>query len=162
MPKGNLHYDDSGAAIEHREVHNIYGMLMQRATLEGLRARTSSTDEEEPFVLSRAFFVGSQRYGAVWTGDIFANWEHLRASVPMLLSMSISGLPFVGADVGGFFGNPSPKLLARWYQTGAFYPFFRAHAHIETSRREPWLFDDDIMESIRKSIITRYRILPYL
>jgi mannosyl-oligosaccharide alpha-1,3-glucosidase len=34
------------------------------------------------------------------------------------------------ADVGGFFGNPEPELLTRWYQAGAFTPFFRGHAHI--------------------------------
>lgn len=49
-------------------------------------------------------------------------------------------LNFTGADVGGFFGNPEPELLVRWYQLGAFYPFFRAHAHHDTKRREPWLF----------------------
>ncbi len=46
----------------------------------------------------------------------------------------------VGADVGGFFGNPDPELLTRWYQLGAYYPFFRGHAHLDTKRREPWLF----------------------
>lgn len=45
-----------------------------------------------------------------------------------------------GADVGGFFGNPEPELLVRWYQVGAYYPFFRGHAHHDTKRREPWLF----------------------
>lgn len=37
-------------------------------------------------------------------------------SLPMLLSVSVAGLPFVGADVGGFFMNPDPELLVRWYQ----------------------------------------------
>jgi len=49
--------------------------------------------------------------------------------------------PFVaGADVGGFFGNPDPELLTRWYQLGTYYPFFRGHGHLDTKRREPWLF----------------------
>ena len=54
--------------------------------------------------------------GAVWTGDNEASWDHLKASLPMLLSMSAAGLPFVGADIGGFFKNPEPDLLVRWYQ----------------------------------------------
>jgi mannosyl-oligosaccharide alpha-1,3-glucosidase len=53
-----------------------------------------------------------------------------------LLTLEVS----TGADVGGFFGNPEPDLLVRWYQVGAFYPFFRGHAHHDTKRREPWLF----------------------
>lgn len=65
----------------------------------------------------------------------FTEWSHLAASVPMLLSIGVSGLPFAGADVGGFFKNPDAELLVRWYQIGALQPFFRAHAHIETKRR---------------------------
>lgn len=98
--------------------------------------------DQRPFVLSRSFFAGSQRWGAVWTGDNAAEWEHLAVSVPMLLSMSVAGLPFVGADVGGFFKNPDGELMTRWYQLGAYYPFFRGHAHHETKRREPWLFGE--------------------
>ncbi len=42
-------------------------------------------------------------------------------SLPMLLSVSVAGLPFVGADVGGFFTNPDPELLVRWYQVSRNY-----------------------------------------
>lgn len=56
------------------------------------------SDGDRPFVLSRAFFAGSQRYGAIWTGDNVASWDHLRVSVPMLLSISLAGLPFCGAQ----------------------------------------------------------------
>lgn len=69
-----------------------------------------------PFVLTRAGFAGSQRSSAIWTGDNTADWGHLRISVPMLLSLSITGMTHSGADIGGFFGNPEPALLARWYQ----------------------------------------------
>jgi alpha 1,3-glucosidase len=34
----------------------------------------------------------------------------------MMLSINIAGLPFAGADIGGFFGNPDRELLVRWYQ----------------------------------------------
>ena len=66
------------------------------------------------------------------------------------------------ADVGGFFGNPEPELLVRWYQLGAFQPFFRAHAHIDTKRREPWLFGEPYTGLIRHAIRERYKILPYV
>ncbi|RKP16708.1 hypothetical protein ROZALSC1DRAFT_31418, partial [Rozella allomycis CSF55] len=153
MPKDNLHHE----GVEHRDVHNIYGLLQQRSTAEGLSARNN----ERPFVLSRAFFAGSNRYGAIWTGDNMAEWSHLKASIPMLLSISLAGLPFAGADVGGFFGNTEPELLARWYQFGAFQPFFRAHAHIDTKRREPWLFGEPYTTIIRNAIRKRYKLLPY-
>ncbi|XP_017597927.1 PREDICTED: alpha-glucosidase-like, partial [Corvus brachyrhynchos] len=51
-----------------------------------------------PCVRSRAFFAGSQRYGAVWTGDNTAEWEHLRISIPMCLSFGLAGLAFCGGE----------------------------------------------------------------
>lgn len=85
------------------------------ATAEG-QIRRSQDQNERPFVLSRAFSAGSQRVGAIWTGDNAAEWSHLAASSPMLLSIGIAGLTFSGADVGGFFGNPDAELMTRWYQ----------------------------------------------
>jgi mannosyl-oligosaccharide alpha-1,3-glucosidase len=71
--------------VEHREWHNLYGMYQQRATAEGQVLRSGGKDR--PFVLSRAFFAGSQRFGAIWTGDnaadvsgflcLFVNFEHI-------------------------------------------------------------------------------------
>ncbi|KAJ3415861.1 hypothetical protein HDV05_003925 [Chytridiales sp. JEL 0842] len=156
MPKDNLHF----GGWEHRDVHNLYGALQQRATYEGHLLRSSNNDR--PFVLSRAFFIGTQRYGAIWTGDNFAQWDHLEASIPMLLTIGLSGVTFSGADVGGFFGNPEADLLVRWYQAGAFQPFFRGHAHIDTKRREPWLFGEPYTTLIRDAIRRRYKLLPYI
>ena len=79
----------------------------------------------------------------------------------MLLTLSTAGIPHVGADVGGFFGNPDEELLVRWYQAGAFQPFFRGHSHQDTKRREPWLFNTTTTEAIREAIKTRYQFLPY-
>ncbi len=129
------------------------------ATAEGQVKRSGG--RKRPFVLSRAFYAGTQRYGAIWTGDNAANWEHLRASAPMLLTIGLTGLSFAGADVGGFFGNPDAELLERWYQAGAWQPFFRAHAHIDTKRREPWLFGEEVLGRIRSTVATRYSYLPF-
>ncbi|XP_027100039.1 probable glucan 1,3-alpha-glucosidase [Coffea arabica] len=155
MPRDALHF----GGTEHRELHNAYGYYFHMATSNGLVKRENGKDR--PFVLSRAFFPGTQRYGAVWTGDNTAEWDHLRVSVPMLLTLGLTGISFSGADVGGFFGNPEPDLLVRWYQLGAYYPFFRAHAHQDTKRREPWLFGERNTQLIREAIHTRYMFLPY-
>lgn len=57
--------------------------------------------------------AGTQRVGPIWTGDNAAQWSHLAVSVPMVLTLGLTGLPFSGADVGGFFGNPDAELLTR-------------------------------------------------
>ncbi|KAK0328706.1 glucosidase II [Friedmanniomyces endolithicus] len=158
MPKDNLHH----AGWEHRDLHNLNGLTLINATFSALLARSPAelSHPIRPFVLTRSFFAGSQRLGAVWTGDNQAAWPHLEASIPMLLSMGISGFPFAGADVGGFFGNPSKELLTRWYQAGAFYPFFRGHAHIDTRRREPYLAGEPYTGIITQALRLRYALLP--
>lgn len=149
------------AGVEHREWHNLYGILFQRATMEGQIRRNQPDENLRPFVLTRSFFAGSQRYGAIWTGDNAAEWSHLAISSPMLLGLNVAALSFVGADVGGFFGNTDAELMTRWMQAGAYQPFFRGHAHHDSHRREPWTFDDDTMVRLRKAAMARYALLPF-
>ncbi|XP_059209998.1 neutral alpha-glucosidase C [Centropristis striata] len=155
MPKDAVHY----GGWEHRELHNLYGFYQHMATAEGLITRSGGV--ERPFVLSRSFFAGSQRHGAIWTGDNVATWEYLKISIPMLLSLSVTGIVFCGADVGGFVQDPEPELLVRWYQAAALQPFFRGHAAKTTNRREPWLFGEEVTDAIRTVIQQRYCLLPY-
>ena len=148
------------AGVEHREWHNLYGLLFQGATASGL-VRRNAGGNVRPFVLSRSFFAGSQKYGAIWTGDNKAEWSHLAAAAPMLLSLNVGALSFVGADVGGFFGDPDAELMTRWMQAGSYQPFFRGHAHHDSKRREPWMFGEETMIRLRKAAIARYALLPF-
>lgn len=154
MQKDAIHH----GGWEHRDVHNINGMLFQNLTSVGLIEREEVP--KRPFVLTRAYYAGSQRYGAAWTGDNLGDWPHLASTVPMLLSNGISGMVFIGSDVGGFFGNPPPEMMTRWYQIGTFSPFFRGHGHIDTKRREPYLFEQPYQGIMRDAIRMRYSIMP--
>lgn len=155
MPKDNLHFGN----WEHRDVHNLNGLTFHNASWEAMVTRKKG-EKRRPFILTRSFYAGSQRLGAMWTGDNQANWEHLAASIPMVLNQGISGFPFAGADVGGFFGNPDKDLMARWYQAGIFYPFMRAHAHIDSRRREPYMLGEPYTEILTKALRLRYSLLP--
>ncbi len=142
----------------HAEIHNIFGLENARATYEGL---LKLRPNERPFVLTRATFAGGQRYGFTWTGDNSATWNHLRLATQMVLNLGISGIPFVGADVGGFNGSPPPALLTRWVEQAAFSPFFRDHATKGSLPHEVWNNGPE-QEAIRRHYIeTRYRLLPY-
>ena len=146
-------------ARTHLEVHNLYGQCMSRATFEGL---SRLFPERRPFVLSRAGFLGIQRYAWVWTGDNKSRWEHLGMSVPMLLNLGLSGVAFAGADIGGFAEDASPELLWRWTWLGAFYPFMRNHSAKTSRRQEPYAFGEAWTGRIAEAIRFRYRLLPYL
>lgn len=147
--------------FEGRSVHNVYGMTLHESTYDSLKEFYSEYDKR-PFVLTRAFYAGSQRTSAVWTGDNVATWDYLKVSIPMVLSNNIVGYPFIGADIAGFSGDPEEELVVRWYQAGVWYPFFRAHAHIDSKRREPYLFKEPIKSIIRDVIQLRYKLLPTL
>ncbi|MGH7718239.1 MAG: TIM-barrel domain-containing protein [Gemmatimonadaceae bacterium] len=150
---------DGGRGSSQKRMHNLYGLLMSRAAYEELRR---ARPDERPFVLTRAGFAGIQRYSAVWTGDNVASWDHLGLGIRMLQGMGVSGVPFVGTDVGGFVGTPSPELFARWVQVGAYSPFFRTHTSANTADQEPWSFGEQVEEISRTFITRRYRLLPYL
>jgi alpha-glucosidase len=144
----------------HAEMHNVYGQLNSRASFEGLEREAPG---RRPFVLTRATYAGGQRYAATWTGDNVSTWEHLGLSTAMLANLGLSGIGYAGADVGGFTGaGPSPELLTRWIEVGAFQPLFRDHAGKGKPPQEPWA-GGSTHEAIRRRYIEeRYRLLPYL
>lgn len=142
----------------HSEIHNIVGLENARATYDGL---LKLRPDERPFVLTRATYAGGQRYGFTWTGDNSATWNHLRLATQMVLNLGLSGIPFVGADVGGFNGTPPSDLLTRWVELAAFSPFFRDHYDKGSGPHEVWMNGPE-QETIRRRYIeTRYKLLPY-
>jgi len=143
----------------HAETHNIYGLMMAQACYQGLE---KSHPNERFFFLTRAGFAGIQRWSAVWTGDNQSLWEHLEMSIPMLCNLGLSGVPFVGADIGGFAGNATAELFARWMQLGMLYPLMRGHSALSTIQQEPWAFGEKVESICREYIELRYQLLPYI
>jgi alpha-glucosidase len=151
--------DEDGEPRPFSEGHNAYGFDMCRATAE---AYETLKPGERPFVLTRSGYAGIQRHAAVWTGDNHSWWEHLASSMPMLLNLSLSGVPFCGGDAGGFQGEASGELFARWIQYAIFTPFLRAHSVINSKPHEPWAFGPETERIVRDAIRLRYRLMPYL
>lgn len=143
----------------HLLYHNAYGRLMTEATRNGF---LDVYPDRRPFVLTRANLLGGQRYAATWTGDNRAGWEHLKLSVPMSLTLGLSGQPFSGPDIGGFLDNTEPEVWAHWLGFGVFLPFVRGHACAGTNNKEPWAFGPEIEKSSKMALERRYRLLPYI
>lgn len=151
-----LNFEGRGATFA--EGHNIYGMMMSKATFDGMQ----KTRDKRPFLLTRSTFAGGQKYAAVWTGDNVASWEHLRIANYQCQSLSISGFSFSGSDIGGFVGNPDGELFCRWLQLAIFHSFCRTHSSKDFKAQEPWSFGDQWTVIARKLIEWRYKLIGYL
>lgn len=143
----------------HDKVHNVYGHLMAKATYEGL---LKNDNNRRPFVLTRASYAGSQKYCGGWTGDNHSIWSHISLSLEQICNLSMSGMAMCGSDIGGFGSNVTKELLIRFYEASVFAPFFRNHSALGTHHQEPWVFDDETTDAIRKTIQLRYKFIPYI
>jgi len=155
----DVRHDYDGNPCSHRKAHNIYGMQMARATYHGLK---KFNYPKRPFVITRAAYSGTQRYTSTWTGDNVATWEHLWIANVQAQRMAMSGFSFAGSDIGGFAEQPQGELFTRWIQLGIFHPFCRVHSSGDHGDQEPWAFDEDVTDIVRKFVELRYQLLPYL
>jgi len=160
MPVTNVHRGGDGLRTDvHLRYHNIYGLNMVRASRLGLLL---SNPTKRPFILSRSNFLGGHRYAATWTGDNYSNWEQFMLSIPMSITLGLSGQPFNGPDMGGFCGDSNAKLLANWTAVGVYFPFVRNHCIDGGRAQEPWAFDQECLDVCRTAINRRYRLMPYV
>ncbi|HZG26162.1 MAG TPA: TIM-barrel domain-containing protein, partial [Chitinophagaceae bacterium] len=122
------HLEDLGydRLFSANEVHNVYGHYWNKMLFDKYKQHYPET---RLFNLNRSGFAGSQRYCVFpWSGDVGRNWSGLRAQLPIMLGMSISGIPYIHGDAGGFaYGEKDGELYTRWLQFAAFTPVFRPH-----------------------------------
>ncbi|KAL5199105.1 hypothetical protein ABZP36_002617 [Zizania latifolia] len=166
MPESIIHRGDAdiGGHQNHSYYHNVYGMLMAKSTYEGMKMASS---DKRPFVLTRAGFIGSQRYAATWTGGISLTCsvfseEYLHDLMLWFFCQGLSGQPFSGPDIGGFAGNATPKLFGRWMGVCSLFPFCRGHSESVSFDHEPWSFGKECEDVCRDALLRRYRLLPHI
>ena len=146
----------SGSA---NEVHNIYGHDWAKLIYEGYQKEYAN---ERPFILMRAGYSGSQRFGMVpWSGDVNRSWGGLQSQPEIALQMGMQGMAYMHSDLGGFAGaNLNDELYTRWLQYGVFQPIFRPHAQEEVPS-EPVFRSEKAKMLAKQSIKLRYSLLPY-
>lgn len=151
-------HTDGSQTFLHYDVHNLYGWSETVATYKGLEEVFTG---KRQVVLSRSTYPGSGRYAVHWLGDNVAQWDHLRYSVVGMVEFNFFALPMVGADVCGFFNDPTMELCARWMQLGAFSPFDRNHNSIDQEDQDPAHWPE--VAAISRDVLSlRYQYLPYL
>ena len=158
-PGGTMPVDNRHETGSHLRFHNVFGLNMVRASRQGLLL---ANPNKRPFILSRSNFLGGHRYAATWTGDNLSSVDQMKLSVPMSLTLGLSGQPFNGPDIGGFCENANAELLAQWTAMGVYFPFVRNHTIDGSVDQEPWAFGEEVLNSCRTAIERRYMLMPYV
>ena len=150
------------------EVHNLYGYYWSKMVYNNF---AKLYPNERLFHLNRSGYPGSQRYGSFpWSGDVSRNWDGLKAQLPLMLGMSLSGVPYIHADAGGFAGGDhDSSLYVRWLQFAAFTPIFKPHGTMlggidpaaTSYPSEPALWPEPTKRLARQAVLLRYSLLPY-
>lgn len=152
---GDSHYAD-GSSVD--QMNNEYGNRWTRVAYEAMKEQTPDT---RFITMPRAGTSGMQRFNAFpWTGDIARSWSGLAAQVPALVSAAMSGVSYLGSDIGGFSSTGTDaNLYRRWVQLGVFYPSMRTHSE---DRPEVWQeVYSGVRDDVRDAINLRYAYLPY-
>ncbi len=153
----------NGKKVYHNKIRNAYPYYEAMATYKGFIQAN-----KEPFILSRSGYAGIQRFASVWTGDNTPSWDDLKLQLKLVLGLSISGVPYVGIDIGGFWGRNMPEiensqeLLLRYYQLALFFPLYRSHKSKDGIDTEPIFLSEYYKSRVRDTINVRYKFLPYL
>ena len=155
--KGPLPLDVDMGGISHAEAHNLYAHYMNQATHMGFLAA-----QKRPYIVTRAGCAGTQRFAATWTGDNQSIWDHLRLMIPQLCNLSLSGFACAGVDIGGFGGDSTPELIARWAEASLFNPIYRNHSAIHTLPQEPYLLEGEEFLAYKNALMIRYQLIPSL
>lgn len=153
----SFYHNMDGNIVRHDRVHNLYGANMTRSASEALEQIVPG---KRTLLFSRASYIGSHRWGGLWTGDNQSWWSHLLLNIKMMPSLNMCGYLYSGADLGGFGCNCTRDLLLRWLGFGIFTPLMRNHSAIGTRRQECYAFGDT--EDFKNIISIRYSLIPYL
>uniref|UniRef100_A0A4W6E7F6 alpha-glucosidase n=1 Tax=Lates calcarifer TaxID=8187 RepID=A0A4W6E7F6_LATCA len=161
MYSKTLCMDAKQAWGNHYDVHSLYGYSMVLATEKALQRVFGGN---RTLMLTRSSFPGVGKYSGHWLGDNAANWNDIKWAIPGMLEFGLFGIPYIGADICGFFDNSSEELCRRWMQVGAFYPFSRNHNAQGYKPQDPAAYgaDSTLVESSKHYLRIRYTLLPYL
>ncbi|XP_067851464.1 sucrase-isomaltase, intestinal [Heptranchias perlo] len=145
----------------HYDLHSLYGHSMILATEQVINRVFPG---QRSLILSRSTFAGSGKYTGHWLGDNAANWNDMKWAIPGMLEFNLFGIPYIGADICGFFDNSPEELCRRWMQVGAFYPFSRNHNAEGYDPQDPAFYGENslLVNSSKHYLNIRYTLLPYL
>lgn len=133
------------------DIHNLYNLVWARSLAQHYQ---KTIPDRRLFNLSRSGFLGLQRWQAFpFSGEPAFSWKALQTQPGIMLSMSMSGLPYMHSKIGQENGNSiDEELFLRWMQLGVFSPIMRS---------TPLNMATKNLSVLKEAIRLRYQFLPY-
>lgn len=138
--------------------HNLFSIQITEATFASLYG---IFEDKRFLIASRASWPGSGQFSSHWLDSNYGTWESMVSSISGILNFNLFGIPHVGAPIGGFIGNCTGELLARWYELGAFYPLMLSYTDSHTNHKEAYA-DPTIMDYIKSALAERYALIRFM
>ncbi len=139
-----------------KEMHNLYPVIYNQITYEAMQRHTHG------ILLARSAWDSSQPYCALFGGDQSSDFgpaTGLPSIIKSAQNAGLSGFPFYASDIGGYFGQPTEQIFARWIAFGAFLPIMQLHG---LGCREPWKFSPQILDLYRHFARVHTDLFPYI
>jgi alpha-glucosidase (family GH31 glycosyl hydrolase) len=160
-----FHANSRYAAGTHDDVHNLFSFLWVQSIARGYQRHH---DVQRPFMLSRSGAPGIQRFGAaMWSGDIGSNLTTLSAHENVQMNMSLSGIDYFGADIGGFHREALEgdlnEMYTQWFADGMMIDVpGRVHTENLGNVRETAPDRVGDLASNLANVRRRYELVPYV
>ena len=156
----NNEFEFSDPELDAYKIRTTYPCLMAKTSFEACKEKNP---EKRPWVYSRSGYAGIQKYARTWSGDNSSNFRTLKFNQFQGAGMGLSGMAFVGHDLGGFYGpEPSAELFVRCCQSAIFQSRFVIHSWRQDDRpTEPWKYPE-VFPLIREALLDHYRHMPYI
>ena len=162
LPLDAVYHDGSNGLQGHNKLPLLYAKTIYEACAE-----VKLPAGERPMLWGRSGYAGSQNYPGNWAGDSSTHENNLACVLRSGLSIGLSGVPFWGHDIGGFYNTdsdgyecpPTEQQYVRSAQFGLLSPLSRCHGK---TPREPWNFSERAQEIFGAYDRLRYRLAPYL
>lgn len=154
-------------------------VMHERYTEHYHEAYFGSLPAGDAFLITRAGTYGDQAVNTcIWPGDLDSDFSRhgeinndgstnvggLPAAVAAGLSLSVSGYPFFGSDIGGFReGRPNTETLIRWSQYAALGTIMQLGGG--GTSHNPWdtsLFDAPALSVYQTYSRLHMRLVPYI
>ena len=120
--------------------------------------------DKRPMLYHRWGGLGNHRYQIGFSGDATISWKSLDFQPYFTATASNVLYGYWSHDIGGHLGNSiDPEMYTRWLQYGGFSPVMRTHSSKSPElNKEPWVFTAEYTDAIRKAVLQRYEMAPYI